>query len=58
MEWLLKFVILWLSCDIVIIATCWFAVSTIKAHCPNWWENHIAAPYPKGISTSLERRSR
>lgn len=47
MDWLLKFVVIWLSIDILTIATAWYAVTVIKPHCPNWWKQVIADYEPK-----------
>lgn len=42
-NWWLEFIIIWLSIDIIIIATGWFTVGTIKTFFPNWWERVIAS---------------
>jgi|GEM_PF-6044156 len=41
MEWLLKLVVIWLSIDILIIATGWYFVTTIKPLCPGWWKRVV-----------------
>jgi hypothetical protein len=41
MEWFLKFIVIWFSIDVVIIATAWYAVSVIKPHFPNWWRQIV-----------------
>lgn len=38
----LQLIIVWLSIDIVIMATGWYGVSTIKQISPDWWERVIA----------------
>lgn len=38
----LQLIIVWLSIDIVIMATGWYGVSTIKQISPGWWERVIA----------------
>jgi hypothetical protein len=42
MMWWLKFIAIWLSIDIVILATGWYAVNTLKKYFPRWWERVIA----------------
>jgi hypothetical protein len=40
-NWLLKFLVIWLSFDIAVIATGWYAEHTIKVQFPNWWRKVI-----------------
>ncbi|MDH3675436.1 MAG: hypothetical protein OES12_08055 [Anaerolineae bacterium] len=47
MDWFLKFVVIWLSFDIVIIASVWYAVSTIRPLYPNWWRRVIVDDDPE-----------
>jgi hypothetical protein len=47
MEWFLKLVVIWVSIDVVIIATAWYIVSVIKPHFPNWWRQTIVAEEPE-----------
>jgi hypothetical protein len=42
MSWLLQLIIIWLSIDILIIATGWYSITTIKPYFPNWWKCTIA----------------
>lgn len=53
MSWLWQLVLIWLSIDILIIATGWYAVSTIKPHFPDWWKRTIADIEPD-TSAELE----
>ena len=46
MESVLDFIILWLSLDVIIVATGWYMVTTIKPRCPNWWRRTIADDDP------------
>ena len=46
MESVLDFIILWLSLDIIIVATGWYMVTTIKPRCPNWWRRTIVDDEP------------
>ena len=41
MEYLLKVVVIWLSIDILIIATGWYAATVIKPNFPNWWRRVV-----------------
>lgn len=43
MDWLLKIVVLWLSFDILVMATSWYAVVALKPLFPNWWSRIVAA---------------
>ena len=42
MIWWLQFIVVWLCIDVVVIATSWYAVTTIKRYFPNWWARVIA----------------
>ena len=46
MSWSLQLIVIWLSLDILIIATGWYAVTTIKPYFPNWWKRTIADVEP------------
>ena len=46
MSWLLQLIVIWLSIDILIIATGWYAVTTIKPYFPIWWKRTIADMEP------------
>jgi hypothetical protein len=46
MDWLLKFLLIWLSIDVVIIATGWYAVTVIKPYFPNWWRRAVVDDAP------------
>ena len=37
MDGLLKFLTIWFSIDVVVIATGCYAVNVIKSHFPDWW---------------------
>ncbi len=41
MNWLLNFLITWLSIDVVLIATGWYANKVVRAYFPNWWKQVI-----------------
>jgi hypothetical protein len=47
MDWLFKLVVIWLSLDVLIIATGWYAVKAIKPLFPNWWKEVIADNAPE-----------
>jgi hypothetical protein len=40
--WLLKFGVIWFGFDVLVIATAWYLVGTIKPHFPNWWRQVVA----------------
>ncbi|MCL4304244.1 MAG: hypothetical protein KJ077_51655 [Anaerolineae bacterium] len=50
---LVEFLVIWLSFDIVVFATGWYAVKTIKPSFPNWWKRHIADYGPNFHSKRL-----
>jgi hypothetical protein len=54
MIWWLKFVVIWLSFDIVVLATAWYAVNTLKRYFPNWWERVIACEVESDLDLELE----
>ena len=41
MDWLLKVTTIWLSIDIVSIATIWFAAVIVPHFWPDWWAQFI-----------------
>lgn len=52
MNWLLEIITIWISLDIVLVATGWYAATTIKPIFPNWWKRVIAdfeplEPFPQ-----------
>ena len=47
MDWLLKLIVIWLSIDILIVASVWYAVSTIRPLYPNWWRRVIVDDDPE-----------
>jgi hypothetical protein len=40
--WLLEFAVIWFGFDVLVIATTWYLVGTIKPHFPNWWRQVVA----------------
>jgi hypothetical protein len=54
MPWFLQLIVIWLSIDILVIATGWYAVTTIKPYFPNWWKRTIADIEPEIIVETLE----
>jgi hypothetical protein len=54
MPWFLQLIVIWLSIDILVIATGWYAVTTIKTYFPNWWKRTIADIEPEIIVETLE----
>ncbi len=46
MDWFLKFLIIWISFDILTIATAWYTVKVVKPRCPTWWKQVIADTEP------------
>jgi len=47
MDWLLKFTVIWISIDIVIAATIWYGISTIRPRYPNWWRRVVVDDEPE-----------
>ncbi len=56
MDWLLKFIVIWLSFDIIVLATVWYAVATIKPRFPGWWQRVIVADDPEYMA--IDRKFR
>jgi hypothetical protein len=42
MDWFLRVVVFWLSIDTLVIASGWYATTTIKPICPKWWRRIVA----------------
>ncbi|MEM7031264.1 MAG: hypothetical protein AAF629_17000 [Chloroflexota bacterium] len=36
-----KFMVMWLSFDILVIATAWYFSTTLRILLPRWWKAHI-----------------
>jgi len=51
MSWLLQLIVIGLSIEILIMATGWYAVTTIKPYFPNWWKRTIADVEPEMVET-------
>jgi hypothetical protein len=49
MEWLLSVIIFFY----ILIKTVWYISCLVQRRLPDWWERHIAAPYPEDIVESL-----
>jgi len=47
MDGLLKFLIIWFSIDVVVIATGYYAANVIKPHFPDWWRAVISSDRPE-----------
>jgi len=41
MNWLLKAAIIWLSIDVITLATYWYAAAEIRPRFPDWWRRVI-----------------
>jgi hypothetical protein len=54
MFWGLKLVAVWFSIDILVIATSWYAVNTIKKYFPEWWERVIACEVSSDLDLEPE----
>jgi hypothetical protein len=46
MDLMLKIIVNWLLLDILIWATIWYATTTIRPLCPNWWQKNICDEVP------------
>ncbi|GIK41743.1 MAG: hypothetical protein BroJett011_55760 [Chloroflexota bacterium] len=46
MVWFLKLLVIWLSFDVVVIASGWYLVRAIKPKFPNWWRQAVADERP------------
>jgi hypothetical protein len=47
MDWLIKVVVVWLSFDIVLLSTCWYASLIIKQFWPEWWQRRVITIDPE-----------
>ena len=46
MNWLVKLVVIWMSIDILMLATSWYGVTVIKPRYPDWWKRVIVDHEP------------
>jgi hypothetical protein len=44
---MLKFGLIWLAINILLVATVWYGVTTIRRHFPDWWRRTIADEDPE-----------
>ncbi|MCK6627249.1 MAG: hypothetical protein L6R45_18995 [Anaerolineae bacterium] len=51
--WWLQLIFIWLSIDLIVIATGWYIV-TLKQYFPNWWEQVIACEVKAGFDLDAE----
>lgn len=42
MALLLKLGVIWLSIDIIVVATIWYAATAIQPRFPHWWKRFVA----------------
>lgn len=56
LEWLLIFIVLWISISIITIATSWYFAETIRPFFPKWWKRYVADDEPQFSEDSLEPR--
>lgn len=47
MDILVKAITTWLALDLFIIATLWYATSTLKTAFPNWWKSTVCDYAPE-----------
>jgi hypothetical protein len=52
--WLLKLGFIWLSIDVVVLATGWYLVKTIRPYFPHWWQQVIADDWPSDEEVQLD----
>jgi hypothetical protein len=55
MIWFLKFLIVWLSFDVVVIASALYLVRVIKPKFPNWWRRVVADDRPSVKVVQFDR---
>lgn len=41
MDWLIKVAVVWLSVDIVLLATVWYVAVIVKQLWPDWWSRVV-----------------
>lgn len=46
-NWLFKLAIVWAGLSTMIMATCWYLVTTIKPLCPDWWRRVVVDIEPE-----------
>ena len=46
LELIIKFAIIWMSIDLVILATTWYLWGTIRVYYPDWWYRVIVDGEP------------
>lgn len=53
MVWWLQLIVIWLSIDLIVIATGWY-IATLKQYFPQWWEQVIACEVKPGLDLDAE----
>ncbi len=56
MNWLLNFVVIWLSISLFVVATSWYTAKTIAPRCPNWWKRVVVDFEPDFPITQKQSR--
>ena len=46
MQWFLYLLVIWLSFDIIVVATAWYAWAVIAPRYPNWWKRVVVDVEP------------
>jgi hypothetical protein len=47
MDLTLKFGLIWLAINILLVATAWYGFTTLRRHFPDWWRRTIADKDPE-----------
>lgn len=54
MDWLLEALAIWLSLDVLFIATIWYATLSLPRLWPNWWQQNVVATIEPGVDDIAE----
>ncbi len=49
--WLAILLVIWIGVDVLVIATCWYLISTIKPYFPNWWKQNMVIEVDRYFET-------
>ena len=55
-NWLFKFAVVWMGLSIMIMATWWYLVTTIKPLCPDWWRRVVVDEEPESSEIWIKPR--
>lgn len=45
MEWVLRFIAIWLGASAVMLSTAWYFTMLASQYWPKWWQQNVVCPF-------------